>query len=322
MMKVQTWVLGGLALVGFAVAPLLVSDYNLRILVLALQTAIAAIGLTLAFGWTGLIQLGQAAFIGLGAYGSALSAMRLGLDFWIAMPLGMLLSGLVALLIAVPMLRLRGHYLALATVGFNVTLEIVIKNWQDLTGGYDGISSIPGISLFGHELQTDTGYYYLSLAFLAVVVLFATLLRQSRFGRAMIAVHDDEIATATSSVPVVRTKVAAFVISGMLAGLSGALYAHYAHYIAPADFDMWRSITVLVMVIVGGQMSIVGAVFGAIVLSFAPEWLRFVGDAYLAVFGVAVLLVLIFLPHGIAGLLRRWTHRSDTQATKPEARHV
>ncbi len=292
-----------------AAAPFVISDYNLRILVLALQTAIAAIGLSLCFGWAGLIQLGQAAFIGLGAYGSAIASMRLGLDFWLAMPLAMALAGAVALLIAVPMLRLRGHYLALATVGFNVTLEIIAKNWQALTGGTDGISGIPGIRVFGHEIQTDTGYYFLSLAFLAVVAAFAMLLRQSRFGRAMIAVRDDEIASGTSGVPVVRTKVAAFVISSVLAGLSGALYAHYAHFVAPADFDMWRSISILVMVIVGGEMSIAGAVAGAILLSFAPEWLRFVGDAYLAVFGVAVLLVLIFMPEGIAGRLRRWTMR-------------
>ncbi|WP_298924395.1 branched-chain amino acid ABC transporter permease [uncultured Ramlibacter sp.] len=314
-MKLKQCILGSMALAGFAAAPFLISDYNLRILVLALQTAIAVVGLSLAFGWAGLIQLGQAAFIGLGAYGSAIASMQLGLSFWLAMPLAMALSGLVALLIAVPMLRLRGHYLALATVGFNVTLEIIAKNWKQMTGGYDGISAIPGVSLFGHEIQTDTGYYFLSLGFLAVVVAFAALLRQSRFGRAMIAVRDDEIASGTSSVPVVRTKVAAFVISSVLAGLSGALYAHYAHFIAPADFDMWRSISILVMVIVGGEMSIIGAVFGAIVLGFAPEWLRFVGDAYLAVFGVAVLLVLIFMPQGIAGLLRKWTrHTSDDKA--------
>lgn len=310
-MKLHQTAIAIAILAGFAVAPFLISDYNLRILVLALQTAIAVIGLSLAFGWTGLIQLGQAAFIGVGAYGSTIASMRLGLDFWLAMPLAMALSGLVALLIAVPLLRLRGHYLALATLGFNITLEILAKNWQEMTGGNDGISGIPGIGLFGHEIQTDTGYYFLSLGFLALVVAFAMLLRYSRFGRAMIAVRDDEIASGTSSVPVVRTKVAAFVISSVLAGLSGALYAHYAHYIAPGDFDMWRSITVLVMLIVGGEMSIVGAVFGTIALSFAPEWLRFVGDAYLAVFGVAVLLMLIFMPEGIAGRLHKWTRRSS-----------
>lgn len=285
--------------------PFIVSDYNLRVMILALQSAIAVVGLCIAFGWAGLIQLGQAAFIGVGAYASAILAVRFGLSFWITMPLSMLLSGLVALVIAVPMLRLRGHYLALATVGFNVTVEIIFKNWVNMTGGYDGISNIPGISLFGYSLQTDFGYYYLLLGFVVLVALFATALRHSRFGRAMIAVRDDEIASGTSSVPVVRTKVLAFVISSMLAGLSGVLYAHYSHFIAPADFDLARSITILVMLIVGGEMSIVGAIVGAGLLSFAPEWLRFVGDAYLAVFGVGVLIILVLIPQGIAGHMKK-----------------
>jgi len=292
----------------FAVAlaiPFIVSDYNLRIMVLAVQVAIAVIGLCICFGWAGLIQLAQAAFVGVGAYGSAVISMRFGLGFWLSMPLAVLLSAGVAGLLAVPMLRLRGHYLALATVGLNVTLEIVAKNWVTVTGGNDGISGIPGIGLFGQEIATDTGYYYLSLAFLGAVAAFATLLRQSRYGRAMIAVRDDEIASATSGVPVVRTKVLAFVISSMLAGLSGALYAHYLHYIAPADFDLARSITILVMLIAGGEMSIAGSVVGAVLLSFAPEWLRFLGDAYMAVFGIAVLLILVLMPEGIAGRLHK-----------------
>lgn len=283
------------------VLPWLISDYSLRVTVLALQSAIAVIGLCIAFGWAGLIQLGQAAFIGIGAYTSAVVAMRLGWGFWVTMPLAMAASALVALIIAVPMLRLRGHYLALATVGFNVTAEIIAKNWIGVTGGYDGISGIPGINVFGHVIDTDLGGYFLSLAFLVVVAAFAFALRHSRFGRAMIAVRDDEIAAGTSGVPVVRTKVLAFVIASALAGLSGSLYAHFAHYISPGDFELSRSITILVMLIAGGETSIAGAIIGALLLSFAPEWLRFVGDAYLAVFGVAVLLLLILMPEGIMG---------------------
>jgi branched-chain amino acid transport system permease protein len=279
--------------------------------VLALQSAIAVIGLAIAFGWTGLIQLGQAAFIGLGAYASAILAVRLGWSFWITMPIGVAASALAALVIALPMLRLRGHYLALATVGLNVTAEIVAKNWVGVTGGYDGISGIPGVGLFGHALEGDAAYYYLSLAFLLAVAVFAVLLRRSRYGRAMIAVRDDEIAAAASGVSVVRTKVLAFVIAGALAGLSGTLYAHHSQYVAPQDFDLARSVTLLVMLIAGGEVSIVGAIIGAVVLSFLPEWLRFVGDAYLAVFGIGVLVLLIVLPDGIAGRFNRWMRRRD-----------
>jgi branched-chain amino acid transport system permease protein len=317
--------LAGAAALALA-APFVVSDYNLRVLVLALQSAIAVIGLAIAFGWAGLIQLGQAAFIGVGAYTSALLALKVGWSFWLAMPAGMALAALLALLIAVPMLRLRGHYLALATVGLNVSVEIVMKNWAPVTGGYDGISGIPGVRLFGHEITTDRGAYFLALAFLVAVSAFAVALRRSRFGRAMIAVRDDEIAAGTSGVPVVRTKVLAFVIASMLAALSGALYAHYAHFIAPADFDLARSVTILVMLIAGGEMSIAGCIVGALVLSFAPEWLRFVGDAYLAVFGVAVLLILVLMPEGIAGRARKglsaWAARRAARAAAPGSTHA
>ncbi len=299
-------------------APFIVGDYPLRLLVLALQSAIAVIGLAIAFGWAGLIQLGQAAFVGVGAYTSALLVLKAGWSFWLALPAGMALAGLLALLIALPMLRLRGHYLALATVGLNVSAEIVMKNWAPVTGGDDGISGIPGVVLFGHEIATDRGAYFLALAFLAGVALFALALRRSRFGRAMIALRDDEIAAATSGVPVVRTKVLAFVIASMLAGLSGSLYAHYAHFIAPGDFDLAHSVTLLVMLIAGGELSVAGCIVGAIVLGFAPEGLRFVGDAYLAVFGVGVLLVLVLMPEGIAGRARkgwlRWQRRQHARA--------
>ena len=306
----RRWVVAVATFAASLAVPFVISDYSLRVTVLALQSAIAVIGLCIAFGWAGLIQLGQAAFIGIGAYTSAVLALRLGWSFWATMPLAMAASALVALVIAVPMLRLRGHYLALATVGFNVTAEIVAKNWRGVTGGYDGLSAIPGVSVFGMPVEGDLGYYYLSLGFLVVVAAFAWSLRHSRYGRAMIAVRDDEIASGTSSVPVVRTKVLAFVIASALAGLSGSLYAHYAHYIAPGDFELSRSITILVMLIAGGETSIAGAIIGAVLLSFAPEWLRFIGDAYLAVFGVAVLVVLVLMPEGIVGrIVKSWRKR-------------
>jgi branched-chain amino acid transport system permease protein len=296
----------------FAVAlviPHLLSAYDLRLLVLGLISAIAVIGLSVAFGWAGLIQIGHAALIGVGAYTTALLSLRLGFGFWTALPIAIVVTGLVSFALALPLLRLKGHYLALATVGLNVTLEIVTKNWSGLTGGYDGLSGIPPIGLFGIQLETDLEYYYLVLAFLAATTLFAASLRASYLGRALIAVRDDELASGTSSVPVVRMKILAFVISGCLAAISGCLYAHYARYIAPQDFDLLRSVTLLVMLIAGGDTSVLGAIAGAIVLTFAPEWLRFLGDAYLAVFGVAVVLILVLMPGGMAQQVRRLVRR-------------
>ncbi len=295
--------------------PLVLPPYDLRLMVLALISAIAVIGLGIAFGWAGLVQLGHAALIGVGAYTTARLGVSHGFGFWTALPIAVALTALVSFVVAVPMLRLRGHYLALATVGLNVTLEIVAKNWVGLTGGYDGISGIPPITLLGHVLETDAEYYYLSLAFLVVAALAAMSLRGSRFGRAMIAIRDDELAAGVAGVDVVRMKVLAFVLSGVFAAVSGCLYAHYSRYISPQDFDLLRSITLLVMLIVGGDLSVPGAIAGAILLTFAPEWMRFLGDAYLAFFGAAIVVVLVLLPGGIAqqlrNLTRRWARPTD-----------
>ena len=283
-------------------APALVSAYSLRVLDLAVISAIAVLGLVFAFGWAGLIHLAQAAFVGVGAYTAALLTTRAGLSFWSALPAAILLGAALSLVVGWPMLRLRGHYLALATVGLNVTMEIVTKNWVGLTGGDDGISGIPGVTFGGFAFASDTRFYYLALAFLLAAGLIAAAIRASRFGREMVAVRDDELACGASGVNVVRTKLLAFTLCGAYGAVSGVLYAHYSNYIAPSDFDGVRAITLLVMLIVGGEVSILGAVAGCVLIGFAPEWLRFVGQAYLTVFGAGIILVLVLMPGGLAGL--------------------
>ena len=289
--------------------PWLLSSYSLRVLDLALISAIAVLGLCFAFGYAGLVHLGQAAFVGIGAYTAALLTTSMGLDFWTALPVALVAGAGVAVLIGWPLLRLSGHYLALATVGFNVTLEIVLKNWVDLTGGDDGISGIPGIHIASFAISSDRRFFYLVLVFLVLAALVAAAIRASRFGRAMIAVRDDELAGGACGISVFRTKLLAFTLAGMYGALSGVLYAHYANYIAPNDFDSVRAITLLVMLIVGGEASIIGSIAGTILVSFAPEWLRFVGQAYLTVFGAAIILVLVLMPGGLVGAARSLRNR-------------
>jgi branched-chain amino acid transport system permease protein len=293
--------------------PVLLSPYTLRVMDLAIISAIAVVGLCFAFGYAGLVHLGQGAFVGVGAYGAALLTTRLGLGFWTAMPLALVIGAAFAILIGAPLLRLRGHYLALATVGFNETVEIVAKNWTSLTGGDDGVSGIPGIGLFSLSFNTDRSFYYLALAFLVFAALIGTALRASRFGRAMVAVRDDELACGACGVTAFRAKLLAFTLASIYGALSGVLYAHYSGYIAPSDFDVVRSITLLVMLIVGGEASIIGAIGGAILVSYAPEWLRFLGQAYLTFFGIAIILVLILLPDGAAGALLALRRRAMQQ---------
>lgn len=313
------WSIIGAVVIAAVGAPLTLSDLNIRLTNQALIHALAVVGLVFAFGYCGLIYIGQAAFVGLGAYCSTILAVKLGLDFWLAMPAGIVFSAVCALLIGAPMLRLRGHYLALATVGLNVSLEIVEKSWTKLTGGFDGISAIPGIYLFGAKLEGDRKIYWLLLAFLAVGCAVAVLIRRSHLGRAMIAIRDDEIAASTASVDVVRLKVVSFILAGAYGGVSGALYAHYSAYISPSDFALVHSIMYLSMIIIGGEASIAGAVLGTFVLRFLEEWMRELptaiglGDdmksSYLAFFGLLMLGVLIFMPQGIVGTVEKWRKR-------------
>lgn len=300
--------LPGLLLLSLAV-PFVLSEYALRVMNLSLIASLAVIGLCVAFGWAGLIQLGQAAFVGVGAYGSAVLSRDLGMPFWLAAPLAALFAGLVAALVGFPLLRLRGHYLALATVGLNATAVTVVSNAGQWSGGYDGFSGIPPMQLGGWALTTDTQSYFLIWVVVVAVSLAVLALRGSRYGRALVAVRDDELAAGTSGVPLVAMKALAYGLCGVCAGLSGALYAHYSHYISPGDFDLVHSITLLVMLIVGGETSVIGAILGSVLLGFLPEWLRFVGDGYLAVFGIGVLLVLVLMPQGIVGLVRRLARR-------------
>ena len=310
---VQRW---GAGLFGAVIAlalPIMLSAYSLRVLDLALISAIAVVGLCFAFGYAGLIHLAQAAFVGIGAYTTAILTTSAGFGFWTAMPIAVLMGAAVSAAIGAPLLRLRGHYLALATVGLNVTTEIVTKNWVGLTGGDDGISGIPGISIGSFDFTSDRRFYYLALAFLAAVALIGTALRASHFGRAMIAVRDDELACGASGVDAFRMKLLAFTLCGACGALSGVLYAHYSNYIAPSDFDSVRAITLLVMLIVGGEISILGAIAGCVLITFAPEWLRFLGQAYLTVFGIGIILALILLPNGLVGAIQslrtRYAHR-------------
>ncbi|RDV02004.1 branched-chain amino acid ABC transporter permease [Undibacter mobilis] len=292
-----------LAILGIAT---FLSDYDLRLAILAILAAISVIGLYFAFGLAGMIHLAQGAFVGIGAYFSAVLVLRTGLSPWITVLIATAATTLISALLAYPMHRTKSHYLALITVGFNVSFEVIIRNWISMTGGYDGIGGIPLLRI-GTPLRSELEFFYIAVAALIVCALIASLLRTSHIGRAMVAVRDDELAAAASGINVARTKTLAFVICSGYGGLSGALYAHYSGFISPDDFSLGRSIILLSMLIVGGEFSILGAIVGAVVLSYLPEWLRFVGGGYMAVFGLLMLGVLIIMPNGIMGSLRsRW----------------
>ena len=282
--------------------PALVSGYGIRILNLALISAIAVIGLNFAFGYAGLITLAQAGFVGCGAYLTAILSTAVGLSPWLSIPAAVVGTGLISVVVGLPMLRLKGHYLALATLGFNVSFVIVATNWKSVMGGTDGISGIPSLALPGLSVATDHRYYYVLWLALAAAAWIAWRIRYSHIGLAMIAVRDDEIATGAASVGVTRIKVQAFALSAIYAGLAGALFAHMTNFVAPEDFALGHSIIYLAMLIIGGEGSILGAIAGAVIVTFMPELMRDLGQAYMIVFGGLMLLILIFLPKGLLSL--------------------
>ncbi len=281
------------------------ADYNLRVLNLAVISAVAVVGFNFAFGAAGLISLGHAAFVGMGAYGDAILTTRLGLSPWFAMPVAILLTTLFATGIGYPLLRLKGHYLALATLGLNVSFYIVSANWIDLTGGTNGISGIPYISVAHLAFSDERRFLWCGLIVLALVATMANFIQNSRYGRAMVAVRDDETAATMTGINVTGVKVSAFALSGGCAAIAGCLFASHVGFAAPEDFNFTHSITYLAMLIAGGEGTASGAILGAVLLTFLPEWLRFLGAAYLAFFGLMMLAILIFLPSGIVGIARR-----------------
>jgi branched-chain amino acid transport system permease protein len=265
--------------------------------------ALITIGLSLLMGYAGQISLGHAAFFGIGAYVSGILTSQYGFNPWLGMLLGAMTAAAVAAAVGAPSLRLKGHYLAMATLAFGIIVNIVFREEARWTGGPDGMINIPSLTLFGYPFNSVTKYYYLVWAVVAAVFLFTVHLIQSPVGRALRAIHTSEPAAAAMGIPISHYKVVVFTFSAVLAALAGSLYAHYMNFINPATFDLFFSIKLIIMIALGGMHSIWGAVIGAILVAFLSlEWLHFFEEFEIVVYGAVLLLVTIFLPEGLVGV--------------------
>jgi branched-chain amino acid transport system permease protein len=285
--------------------PLVVhNDYVLQLVNIGILNAIVVLGLNFVTGWTGQINFGQAAFYGLGAYTTAI-ATKYGVP-WIVTPVLSVAIALVAsLVLGLPTLRLRTYYLAMTTIGFGEIVRLIIVYWEPVTGGTSGLRAIPSISLFGISPHGLIQHYYLLLAVLALGTLVAVRIRHSSLGRAMIATKDSEIAAEQSGVDTTRTKLTAFMIGAVYAGLAGCLYASSIRFVSPDSFSGVQAVLLMTMLIVGGMGSIAGAIAGAFALTFLPEMLRFLGQWYLVLYGLGVIAVIALMPGGIASMTPR-----------------
>lgn len=294
-----------------ALLPLVLrSGYKLNVMVFAGIHVLLALGLNLVMGYTGQVSLGHAAFYGVGAYGSGVLTTKLGMDPWLAAAAALGISMMIALVIGIPSLHLEGYYLSVATLGFGIILHIVFIEMASLTGGPSGLVGIPELSLFGLRLNTDLRYYVLVWLVVGVTLVGAFRLVDSRLGRALRAIGSDETAARLSGINTWAAKVQIFVIAAGIASLGGSLYAHYITFLSPDSFGFMFSVELIVMVVVGGTRSIWGSVVGAVLLTVLPEYLRALRDYDVLVYGVIVIVVVMWAPSGIAGLagraLARW----------------
>jgi branched-chain amino acid transport system permease protein len=263
--------------------------------------AVLAFSLTLVTGTAGQVSLGQAGIFALGAYASALLVKEHGWSFWAALPFAGLFAAVLGAVIVSPALRLRGHYVSIATLGIGAMVSAALLNFEDVTHGPLGVTNIPPPSLFGYAFDSPRSYYLLSLAVLLICAGLLVLLQRSQLGRAWTAIREDEVAAQSAGVPVSSYKSLAFAIGGFAAGLAGSLLAHQYTYISPDIFNVSLSVLVLTIVVLGGLANVLGAVLGAIVLVGAPELFRPLQDVRILAYGVLLLLLVRFRPSGILG---------------------
>jgi len=300
------WWLVGLALA--AGLPYIITDaYTQHLLILCCFNIVLALSLNLLIGFAGQISFAHAAFFGVGAYTSALLATRLGISFWLALPAGGVMSAVLSLLIGLPSLRLRGHYLAIATLGFQEIVVIVISQWVSLTRGPMGITGIPKPRLGRLTISALEHWYLLALALVALTVLFMIRVSRSRLALELLALRENEVAARSMGVNTVKMKLIAFTGSAFVAGLAGGVYASYINSIDPYSFTVWVSAIIILMVYAGGVGSIVGGIVSAVILTLLPEFLRPIAEDQfrMVIFGGVLILIIMFMPEGMAGFFEK-----------------
>jgi branched-chain amino acid transport system permease protein len=310
-----------LAIVGaFALSyPLFMGLYHTNVMVSALLYIILGLGLNIVVGLGGLLNLGYAAFFAVGAYTYGLSFKYLGpfmvaqglppgLLFWVCLPLGGLTALIFGVLVGLPVLRLRGDYLAIITLAFGEIVKIVLQNMTGITGGATGISLIPRPWFFGVNMTPKIAIiviYYIAFLFVLLTIVVVRRLENSRTGRAWEAMREDEIASRAMGINIVWNKLSAFALSAMWAGFAGVIFAAQTTYINPDSFSLWESVWVLCIVVLGGTGSIPGVIVGALILKLLPEYLRFFSNYRMITLGLILVLMMIFKPDGILPRIRR-----------------
>ncbi|MEN6448793.1 MAG: branched-chain amino acid ABC transporter permease [Syntrophaceae bacterium] len=297
--------------------PFLFSSYQTSIMITALMYVMLGLGLNIVVGLAGLLDLGYVAFYAVGAYFYALMNHHFGIGFWAALPFAGGLAAVFGILLGFPVLRLKGDYLAIVTLGFGEIIRLILENWNELSYGPSGIAGISRPGFFGFEftLQQHTVYlFYIMVALVALTTIVVSRLRNSRIGRAWIALREDEVACQAMGIDKTRTKLTAFALGATWAGFVGCIFAAKTTFINPASFTFMESAMILSIVVLGGMGSIVGVMVGALVLILLPEYLRAFSEYRMLAFGASMVIIMVFRPQGIiSGIRQRYEFRKQPQ---------
>ena len=301
----------GLVLV--AILPQFLKSYGIYLMTLMCVYLMAAFGLNLIVGYAGQMSIGQAAFYGIGAYIAAILMTKFGVLFWVVLPIAAVACFAVGLALGFPALRVQHHYLAFATLGFNVLVYLIMRNEENLTGGTFGIANIPRPTLFGYSLDGSLAFFY--FAYVSVILLAAVLwwILRSPWGRAFAALRDNPIRAESTGVNITAYTLLAFAIGAACAGIGGVYLTALVNFIEPGQFNLSVSLMMLLAVIVGGSGRFFGPVIGSVIVILLPEWLRDLKNWYLAIFGVAVIVMMIYLPGGLISIGDRFKVRGGAK---------
>ncbi len=305
--QARRWLMaaGALFLLG---SPFFLSTYHTNVMTTALMYVVLGLGLNIIVGLTGLLNLGYVAFYAAGAYCYALLNHHFGVGFWASFPLGALVGIVFGILLALPVMRLRGDYLAIVTLGFGEITRLVLENWNEFSFGPSGIANIspPGLFGIGLGIRGVTVYLYFIMIGLCIFTIFVVRrLQDSRIGRAWVAVREDETASQAMGIDTAKAKRAAFAVGAGWAGMMGVIFAAKTTFINPASFNFIESAMILSIVVLGGIGSIPGIIIAALLLIILPEYLRVFSDYRMLIFGIAMVFMMIFRPQGIVPYVRR-----------------
>ncbi len=278
------------------------STYQINIVTNALLYIMLGLGLNIVVGLAGLLHLGYVAFYAVGAYSYALLYYHFGIGFWAALPIGALFAAIFGIILGFPVLRLRGDYLAIVTLGFAEITRLVLENWNGFSFGPSGIAGIPRPGLFGIEMDLHQGtiyIYFLMIALCLFTIFVVNRLQNSRIGRAWVALREDEVACEAMGVDPTMAKLTAFALGSTWAGLAGVIFAAKTTFVNPASFTFLESAMILSIVVLGGMGSIVGVIIGAFILILLPEYLRAFSEYRMLLFGMIMVVMMIFRPQGI-----------------------